>query len=157
MTGKTEGPPLPFGAKTVKATSAKVPAKYASGAIGAKQPSKAATETPVADATETSQTATAQQSASEIAADSALQFLEQTQGDESFDEHQASKTKDQSSTAPPNVSHTDADDDNDPDLQQALLASRHAQETSFTEANGESERTTTCKNSTSKIIHTSKD
>ena len=54
VTGKSEGNHIPIGAKTVKAAPAKVPAKYASGAIGApapaKPPPKAPTETPVAGA-----------------------------------------------------------------------------------------------------------
>ena len=124
VTSKAGGQPLPIGAKTVKATPAKAPAKYASGAIGAKQPSKAVTEAPVADASGTSQATTAQQSAPEITADSALQFLAQTRGNESFDEFQASKAKDQSSTARPDVGRADADDENDPAMQQALLESR---------------------------------
>ena len=98
VTGKTEDPPHPIGAKIAKTTSAKVPAKYASGAIGAKQsskaatealaataketsrqvgakqPSKAATEVPPAKAKETSQPATVQQSTPEITEDSALQY-----------------------------------------------------------------------------------
>ena len=78
----------------------------------------------MATAKETSQPATAQQSASEITEDSALQFLEQTQGDETFDEYQATRAKDQTSTTQPNVSHTDVDDDEGPALQQALLESR---------------------------------
>ena len=130
VTGKANGQTVPIGAKTGDPNLAKVPAKYASGAIGApapaKNPATASNGTSAIGAPGVAKQGAPQPSASEITSDSALQYLQYLKdapASQSFDEYQVSKANSQTTLAP-NVSQVDVDDDDDPGLQQALLASR---------------------------------
>ena len=114
--GSADGKSKPIGAKIVQTEPPKAPAKSASGAIGAPATAKA----PPSEATK--------EPDSSITPDSALQYLAQAGGTETFGEFQvrsqgqSGQTKTQS-PAEQNISYTDVDQD-DANLQRALHESR---------------------------------
>ena len=125
LTGPADGKSQPIGAQTPKSGQPKVPAKFASGAIGAPAPAKPPPKQSaggVAIGANTSHKDTSKQPDPTITADSALQYLIHSKGTETFDEYHAAKAKSQTSTQPDGGSGHD--DQDDAALQQAIRESR---------------------------------